>query len=530
MAKSEDLEVEKPVDEEADFAYYEDWQEDIEYDEVRDFDLAEPRPGILQQTLWRSFLLGGIGLHSGEMSYVRVRPAFAGEGRYFVRMRPGTLRDIAPPCYVEEEMDIFAEKDPQQTIEESIMSGMNEEGEEMDEEEEVTQTELFSKYLDYKETDGYLGDFRDFVEHYFEIRGKELHGEEHLLRREDPVPQTKFDVIIQASLSSLAKEDPLYETTLENDRGDRVESVEHLLAALEACGVDNARIEIEGPEVPIVDGSSLGWTIEIERAGVTVAERQEKKSEFYVRAALKPDELVKVQEGDAFIMLLPSDKMQITYGIDHTEECLIIGRQWFSWCLQDDQHFKLHLAAAKTYVAHVNHLHEMHSEGYMKAGSESVVIIGDGTEWYDEDLLSYSFDEPVRHKILDLIGDLSLLQEDGMSGLPFGHIIAYKANHAMHHAFAKKIMERYRQQYIQFAPFDEKVEREPYDESEYDDDAFGNLEDFEEDEDFDEDFDDEEEQEEDDEEEQEEDDEEEQGKEQEAEFYDLKSDNEEGEL
>ena len=471
VANSQNLDVDEPVDE-ADIVYYEDWEEDIEYEEVRDIDLSEPRPGLLQQTLWRSFLLGGIGLHSGEMSYVRVRPAFAGDGRYFVRMRPGTLRDIAPPCYTEEEIDLFAE--------ESLEEQINQNLEEKSEEEEIRQTELFSKYLDYKETEGYLGNFSNFVEDYFNIRGEELDEEERLRKREDPLPKTRYDVIIQASLSNLANEDAPYETTLENDRGDRVESVEHILAALEACGVDNARIEIEGPEVPVVDGSSLGWTIEIERAGLTIAERQKKKSEFYIRAALKPDDIVKVQEGDAFVMLLPSDKMQISYGIDHTEECLIIGRQWFSWCLQDDQHFKLHLAAAKTYVTHVNRLHEMRSEGYVKAGSEGVVIIGDGADWYNEELLSYTLDEPVRHKILDLIGDLSLLQEDGMGGLPFGHIVAYKATHAMHHAFAKKLMEQYRQHYVQFAPFDEKVEKEPCDESEYDDDDFDEFEDDEE--------------------------------------------------
>ena len=65
VANSQNLDVDEPVDE-ADIVYYEDWEEDIEYEEVRDIDLSEPRPGLLQQTLWRSFLLGGIGLRSGE--------------------------------------------------------------------------------------------------------------------------------------------------------------------------------------------------------------------------------------------------------------------------------------------------------------------------------------------------------------------------------------------------------------------------------------------------------------------------------
>lgn len=439
---AEDEEDEYDIDgEEIDFIP--DTQENIDYEEARRINIVEPCPGLMQQTLWRSFVIGGIGLHSGEVAYVRVRPAFAGDGRYFVRVSENTNKDLFSE-YEDEEVRIYPDDHY-----------------ELDEDAEVYRSKMFLKYLDYKEQEGYVGDFKEFLLMYAELKGIDLVEVERIMDREEPVPKTRFDRIIPAQLKYLANEEPRYETTLENEFGYRVESVEHLLAALEACGVDNARIEIEGgPEVPVVDGSSLGWTIEIEKAGVTLAECGDGTGDLYIRAALKPDEIVRVQDDDAFVMLIPGDKMQITYGIDHTHSCPKIGCQWFSWCLQDHEYFKLHLAAAKTFVTHPNDLYAMRDEGYLKAGSEAVILIGDGFDWHDDSLLSYAVDEPVRHKILDLIGDLSLLGDGGMSGLPFGHIIAYKANHAMHHAFAKEILEKYRERYKQF----QKAPRERTDE------------------------------------------------------------------
>lgn len=89
--------------------------------------------------------------------------------------------------------------------------------------------------------------------------------------QEEPVKRLESEPYVIASIDNVKKDKNKYNTTLiQNDL--EIESVEHLLAALEACGVDNARIEIEnGNEVPILDGSALGWTIEIENAGVTYA-------------------------------------------------------------------------------------------------------------------------------------------------------------------------------------------------------------------------------------------------------------------
>eukprot|EP00210_Caulerpa_lentillifera_P002221 g2134.t1 len=395
--------------------------------------MLPPFPGPVQQTLWRSFIVIGTGLHSGEMSCVRVRPAFAGEGRYFVRVPVGTIPDSVLP-YEELEIDTSPSAKP-----------------DLDVEAETRRSELYLKYLEYKEREGYIGGFHEFVREYAKHRGLDLIWQKIVNKREEPVRKGENEIIIPARLDSVKETSNPHHTVLENFNGEQVESVEYLLAALEACGVDNARIEVEGNgEIPSIDGCAACWTNEIVRAGIAAANFA--SGDVMVRAAIKPVSLIRVQNDDAFILLIPSERMELTCGIDHSKEAHVIGRQWHSWCLQDhDCYFGETLSAAKGYATSKEALKEQMKKGFMKGIQENVMIIAEGDKWSAASELSFRNDEPVRHQLLELIGDLSLLNNRGMSGLPFGHIIAYKPTHALNYAFARQLVKECSNQYRRYS-------------------------------------------------------------------------------
>jgi UDP-3-O-[3-hydroxymyristoyl] N-acetylglucosamine deacetylase len=204
-----------------------------------------------------------------------------------------------------------------------------------------------------------------------------------------------------------------------------VRTVEHLLAALVGTGIDNARIEITGPEVPLLDGSALGWVEAIQAAGTVVQSK--------ARSSLVLSQPVSVQEGDAWVAAFPAEITRLTYGIDF--EVAAIGQQWFSWLPQanpyDPQGFVAMVAPARTFgLAH--QIEYLQNQGLIKGGSLENALVCSHEGWLNPPL---RFDnEPVRHKLLDLIGDLSLL-----GGLPQAHVVAYKASHRLHVALGRAI-------------------------------------------------------------------------------------------
>ncbi|MBE9182004.1 UDP-3-O-acyl-N-acetylglucosamine deacetylase [Oculatella sp. LEGE 06141] len=194
-----------------------------------------------------------------------------------------------------------------------------------------------------------------------------------------------------------------------------VRTVEHLLAALSGMGVDNARIEIDGPEVPLLDGSALKWVEAIAQAGIVP--QPAPRSSFTLNEPI----WVRSAHDDAFVAALPAPELRFTYGIDF--EVAAIGNQWHSWSPASEP-FSTAIAPARTFgLAHqVEHLQQ---QGLIKGGSlENALVCG--TDGWINPPLRFS-NEPARHKLLDLVGDLSLL------GLfPLAHIIAYKASHHLH--------------------------------------------------------------------------------------------------
>ncbi|MDZ8056203.1 MAG: UDP-3-O-acyl-N-acetylglucosamine deacetylase [Aulosira sp. ZfuVER01] len=207
-------------------------------------------------------------------------------------------------------------------------------------------------------------------------------------------------------------------------------TVEHLLAALTGMGVDNARIEIDGPEVPLLDGSARIWAESITQVGL----RSQPVTDGEVTLAIK--EPIWIYEGDAFVAAIPAPETRFSYGIDF--DLPAIGNQWHSWSLTADNgnasaSFATEIAPARTFGL-LHQIEHLQQSGLIKGGSlENALVCGpDG--WLNPPLRFAN--EPVRHKILDLVGDLSLL-----GNLPRAHFLAYKASHNLHIQLAQRILD-----------------------------------------------------------------------------------------
>lgn len=207
-----------------------------------------------------------------------------------------------------------------------------------------------------------------------------------------------------------------------------VRTVEHLLAALASMGVDNARIEIDGSEVPLLDGSALEWATSIANAGVQPLTGDE----------VSPNtikEPIWVRQDDAFVCALPAQETRFTYGIDF--DLPAIGNQWHSWSLSGDRQkaacsFTAEIARSRTFGL-LHQIEHLQKSGLIKGGSLDNALVCGPDGWLNPPLRFPN--EPVRHKILDLVGDLSLL---GI--FPCAHFLAYKASHNLHIQLATEIL------------------------------------------------------------------------------------------
>ena len=226
------------------------------------------------------------------------------------------------------------------------------------------------------------------------------------------------DVEIPATIGELQRLD--HATTLGRE-STAIETVEHLLSALFALGVDDAVIELDGPEVPALDGSAAPFVILIHEAGT--------KPQRVAREYLKILRPVEVVRGGKWARLLPSDHFRVTYtiGFDHP----LLRHQHASFRLSPET-FAEEIAPARTF-GFLRDVETMRRSGLALGGSlENAIVIG------ETGVLNHKLrfeNEFVRHKILDAIGDLALL------GRPLvGHLEACKAGHALHAALVQKLL------------------------------------------------------------------------------------------
>ncbi len=211
-------------------------------------------------------------------------------------------------------------------------------------------------------------------------------------------------------------------TTLRRD-DVTVETVEHLLSALYGAGIDNVIAEIDAPELPILDGSAVSFLDLLREAG-----RREFAEEQQFLQVQSP---VGIVEQGKEIVIVPADHFEVSYYIDFPHPA--IGRQERTVVVDPDT-FEQEIAPARTFTF-VHEVDALRRMGLALGGSLTNAVVLD-----DSRLLNSTIhfpDEFVRHKLLDLIGDLCLL------GRPLlGHVMAFKAGHDLHGRLVTRLMAR----------------------------------------------------------------------------------------
>jgi len=262
-----------------------------------------------------------------------------------------------------------------------------------------------------------------------EFTGIGLHTGEQASLRVLPAPVGKGIVFrrvdldnfeLRADVASVAR--VAYATTLMS-RGVWISTVEHLLSALYGSGIDNAYIELDNFEVPILDGSAFPYTEGIARAGVV----RQRAPRQYIRIT-KPFVL---KEGDKTLGIYPSDTFTVKYDIDFAHP--LIGKQSVDVQLTGTNYAQK-IAPARTFGFY-HEVEKLQAGGLIRGGSLANAIVLTETGMLNDTSLRFP-DEFVRHKTLDLLGDFALIGQPVL-----GSLVANRAGHALHTRFVAELLE-----------------------------------------------------------------------------------------
>jgi UDP-3-O-[3-hydroxymyristoyl] N-acetylglucosamine deacetylase len=227
------------------------------------------------------------------------------------------------------------------------------------------------------------------------------------------------EVRIRAHIDNVS--DATLATTISQE-GVKVSTVEHLMAAFAGLGVDNAEVELDAPEVPIMDGSSGPFNALLKNAGVRVQDRSKK---FII--VKHP---VTVTDGDRQATFLPSNDFKLSYTIDFRHP--LISNQFYLIQISNGN-FEREICRARTF-GFLREYETLKARGFARGGSlENAVVVGESGV-LNAGGLRFA-DEFVRHKILDSIGDLWL-----MGAQVIGHFIGYKSGHTLNHKLIHKLL------------------------------------------------------------------------------------------
>ena len=202
--------------------------------------------------------------------------------------------------------------------------------------------------------------------------------------------------------------------------GRNLYTIEHLLSSMAGCGLSYIHIEVEGKEIPLLDGSAIQWVKDFEEVGIKKAP----KPDNFFREINKS--IILNKEGSV-IAATPSEKTTIISTISFSYKA--IGNQTFVIDLNPKSFVEM-IAPARTF-GFKDQFQELSELGLIKGGSLENALVCDGDKWVNPPLRFD--DEPIRHKILDLIGDLALV------GLPKAQILVYKGSHSLNALLASSL-------------------------------------------------------------------------------------------
>lgn len=233
--------------------------------------------------------------------------------------------------------------------------------------------------------------------------------------------------VIKASVDSLLSQTRSVRRTSVGRDNVEVHTIEHVMATLAGLGIDNIYIEIDNDEMPGLDGSSVNFLEMLLKAGI---KEQEKERRYYL---IK--EPIFVEEDGAFIMAVPSEEYKISYTLSYNHP--LLKAQFLELCVNDEI-FKNELASSRTFCLE-SEVIELQRQGLGRgANYDNTLVVGENGVIKNK--LRYP-DEFIRHKILDLLGDLYVL------GMPLkAHIIALRSGHSLNLKLARKINQQ-RQRY-----------------------------------------------------------------------------------
>ena len=200
----------------------------------------------------------------------------------------------------------------------------------------------------------------------------------------------------------------------------RLATVEHLLAALAGVGITSALLLVDGPEIPLMDGSAQPWVEALAEVGLKALGPRP------VASALSAP--ITLQHGQSFVTALPSDRLRLSAAIEFPQPA--IGRQLYSLELTPEA-FVREIAPARTF-GFKDQVEQLLAAGLIKGGALDNALVCDGDSWLNPPLRFA--DEPVRHKLLDLLGDLAL------AGLPQAQVFAFRGSHGLHTALAAALV------------------------------------------------------------------------------------------
>jgi UDP-3-O-[3-hydroxymyristoyl] N-acetylglucosamine deacetylase len=205
--------------------------------------------------------------------------------------------------------------------------------------------------------------------------------------------------------------------------GERsVSTVEHVLAALFAMGVDNAQIEVEGPEIPVMDGSSAAFAEAIAKVGLV--------DQYAPRPTMRVDRPMVFHDGEALLLVSPCDAFRVRFAVDYAPP---VNAQFIDATIDAD-YFIRDIAPARTF-GYLHEVEALRAAGLARGGSldNALVFAPDGPltplRWPNE---------VVRHKVLDLIGDFALL-----GAWPLCEVVSIKSGHRLHAKAAKALRETF---------------------------------------------------------------------------------------
>ncbi len=302
----------------------------------------------------------------------------------------------------------------------------------------------------------------------FSLFGKGLHTGLSLTVTFNPAPENHGYKIQRIDLDGSPVIEAIAENVIDTSRGTvvakgdaRCSTIEHAMAALYALGIDNCLLQVNGPELPILDGSSQIYVENIRRVGIVT---QNAPKDFYV---IKKKIEFRDEETGSSIIILPDDQFSITAMISFDSQ--FINSQFAT--LDDMEHFSEEIAPARTFVF-VREIEPLLKAGLIKGGDlDNAIVIYEReisqealdrladhlhVEHRDATKLGYLNDrplvwrnEPARHKLLDIIGDMALI------GRPIkGRIIATRPGHTINNKFARQMRREIRKHEIQAPDYD----------------------------------------------------------------------------